>query len=243
METSATPAALVIGASGAIGGAVVDAFCRDARFERVVAVSRAGCADTRPDVTWLQSDHSEASIARIVDELGALNVAILRVVISTGVLHGDTFAPEKKLEQLDAEAMHHVFHVNTVVPALWLSALAPLLKHSEHCVVAATSARVGSIGDNRAGGWYSYRASKAALNMVLKSAAVEYGRRAPGVKLIAFHPGTTDSELSRPFQRGVPEGKLSTPAYVAGQLLSVMENVNTDGELAYLDYAGEPIPW
>ena len=113
------------------------------------------------------------------------------------------------IRMMHEAAMQHVLHVNTIVPALWLKALAPALKRASASVVAVTSARVGSIGDNRMGGWYSYRASKAALNMVLKSAAIEYRRRAPRVKVMAFHPGTTDSDLSRPFQRGVPDGVVS----------------------------------
>ncbi|HBO11481.1 MAG TPA: short-chain dehydrogenase, partial [Halieaceae bacterium] len=109
--------------------------------------------------------------------------------------------------------------------------------------VAVLSARVGSIGDNRLGGWYGYRASKAALNMLLRSAAVELGRRAPSVALLAFHPGTTDTALSKPFQARVPADKLFPPARVADALLARMDAARADGELHFVDYAGEPIPW
>mgnify|MGYP001824589787 CR=1 FL=1 len=110
-------------------------------------------------------------------------------------------------------------------------------------MVAVLAARVGSIGDNRSGGWYSYRSAKTALVMLLKSAAIELQRRAPGVKLVAFHPGTTDSALSRPFQKRVAPEKLFTPAFVAGQLLTLLDEQQADGELAFLDWAGKTVPW
>jgi NAD(P)-dependent dehydrogenase (short-subunit alcohol dehydrogenase family) len=129
------------------------------------------------------------------------------------------------------------------VPALWVSHLARVLRRSTGCSIAVLSARVGSIGDNRLGGWYSYRTAKAALNMFLKTAAVEYARRAPKVKLLAFHPGTTDTGLSRPFQKGVPEGKLFPPGFVAQRLLALLHEVTPDGELSFMDWDGKPIPW
>ena len=105
------------------------------------------------------------------------------------------------------------------------------------------SARVGSIEDNRLGGWYSYRASKAALNMMLKSTAIEFARRSKNIKLIAFHPGTTDTTLSEPFQKNVPVGKLFQPSFVAQQLLSILEDVSVDGRASFLDWKGNDIDW
>ena len=133
--------------------------------------------------------------------------------------------------------------MNTFLPALWLKTLAPLLRSKEVCRIALLSARVGSISDNRAGGWYSYRASKAALNMLIQSAAIEFARRAKNVKLLAFHPGTVDTPLSAPFQHNVPDGKLFTPEYVAHQLLDLLTALPADGRASYLDYAGKPIAW
>ena len=166
-----------------------------------------------------------------------------RVCICHGLLHSDTIWPEKRLEDINAENLHEIFQSNTVVPALWLKLLFNLLKGKQPCVVATLSARVGSIGDNRMGGWHSYRASKAALNMVLKNMAIEYGRRAKNVKLIAFHPGTTDTSLSKPFQASVPSDKLFTPTFVASQLAGIMNNADVDGQLSYLDWNGEMISW
>lgn len=158
-------------------------------------------------------------------------------------LASQTLWPEKRLEDINAQALHEVFQSNTVVPTLWLKVLFKVLKSKAPCVVSIMSARVGSIGDNRMGGWHAYRASKAALNMVLKNMAIEYARRAKNIKLIAFHPGTTDTGLSKPFQASVPSGKWFTPAFVATQLANIMQGEEFDGLLSYVDWKGEPIDW
>lgn len=238
---------MVIGASGGIGSAVLDGFLQDAAFQHVIAVSRS----PRPDATshhtdrlqWVCSDYSEASITAITTALAQSGFALRRIVICNGLLHSGTFQPEKALETLHSESMTQVFNTNVIVPTLWVSHLARLLRRSTGCKMAVLSARVGSIGDNRLGGWYSYRTAKAALNMFLKTAAVEYARRAPKVKLLAFHPGTTDTGLSRPFQKGVPEGRLFSPAFVAQRLLTLLDEVRPDGELSFLDWEGKTIPW
>ena len=109
--------------------------------------------------------------------------------------------------------------------------------------MAALSARVGSIGDNHLGGWYAYRSSKAALNMMLRTLSIEYGRRVKNVKIISFHPGTTDTALSKPFQASVPSDKLFTPEFVAGRLYGIMAEAEIDGQLSYLDWDNKAIPW
>ena len=117
------------------------------------------------------------------------------------------------------------------------------LKHAPDPRIAVFSARVGSISDNQLGGWYSYRASKAALNMVLKCAAIELARLNPRAKLVAFHPGTTDTNMSKPFQKGVPAEKLFSPDFVASRLLVSLDSIVPDGELAFLDWDGKAIAW
>jgi NAD(P)-dependent dehydrogenase (short-subunit alcohol dehydrogenase family) len=124
-----------------------------------------------------------------------------------------------------------------------LKALVTLVKGQSDCVISVLSARIGSIDDNRSGGWYSYRASKAALNMLLKTAAIEYARRAKNVKLITFHPGTTDTALSKPFQRSVKPDNLFTPEFVAKHLVNIMNNQTVDGELSFIDWENEAIAW
>jgi NAD(P)-dependent dehydrogenase (short-subunit alcohol dehydrogenase family) len=240
-------AVLVVGASGGIGRAVVQHFLAASEYALVFAVSRS---DRPVDLAlhgerllWLVSDYTETSIERVIQAVLPAGERLARVVICNGILHSAQVAPEKSISRLNAAVMHEVLHANLVVPSLWLAALPQLLRGSTACRVAVLSARVGSIGDNRLGGWYSYRASKAALNMVLKSAAVEFRRRLPQVKLLAFHPGTTDTGLSRPFQRGVAPGKLFTPAFVAQRLAALLDQLESDGELSYMAWDGASVEW
>jgi NAD(P)-dependent dehydrogenase (short-subunit alcohol dehydrogenase family) len=250
MMTDTARCALVLGASGGLGAALVVEFLADPAITQVIAVSRKGqplSLSVSDDVTnklvWIQTEYDEQSMTTVVDQIEGHAGNIARVCICHGLLHSETIWPEKRLEDINADALHEIFQSNTVVPTLWLKLLFKLLKGEEPCVVATMSARVGSIGDNRMGGWHSYRASKAALNMVLKNMAIEYGRRAKNVKLISFHPGTTDTGLSQPFQAAVPSGKLFTPAFVATRLSGIMDNAALDGVLSYIDWNGQPIPW
>ena len=250
MMTDTARCALVLGASGGLGAALVVEFLADPAITLVIAVSRKGqplslsvSADVTNKLVWIQTEYDEQSMTTVVDQLEGLAGNIARVCICHGLLHSETIWPEKRLEDINATSMHEIFQSNTVVPALWLKFLFKILKGQEPCVIATMSARVGSIGDNRMGGWHSYRASKAALNMVLKNMAIEYGRRAKNVKLIAFHPGTTDTGLSKPFQGAVPNGKLFSAAFVATRLAQLMDNVDLDGQLSYIDWDGQPIPW
>ena len=238
---------LVVGASGGIGRAVLDHYLAEPRFEQLIAVSRsqqpAELARHGARLRWLVCDYTEASIDEVLHSADDVHRQFSRVIICNGILHNDRVAPEKSLLKLNAAAMQEVLHANVVVPSLWVAALSKVLRGGADCVIAVLSARVGSISDNRLGGWYSYRASKAALNMVLKSAAIEYARRLPQVKLVAFHPGTTDTELSKPFQRGVPPRSLFTPVFVAGKLATLLDQVVPDSELSYLDWDGASIEW
>ncbi len=235
--------ALVIGAGGGIGRAVAERLLQGGW--QVLAVSRQSQAFMHPQLSWFAGASDETEIEQLITRLEDFRGRIQRVVVCSGVLHNrqQELAPEKRLEEFTAHSLMSTLAVNTLLPGLWLARLLPLLKDSPHCVYATLSARVGSIGDNRLGGWYSYRASKAALNMLLQTAAVEYSRRARRVKLLAFHPGTTDTDLSRPFQGNVPNGKLFTPEFVATQLDRIMSGLQADGELSYLDWQGKPIPW
>lgn len=237
--------ALIVGASGAIGAAVMARWLDDDRFSRVCGVARAplSTATPRQKLTWMTTSHAQDQIRAIADDIVEQNPHLSRIVIALGTLHGDSYQPEKSLGALTESAMLEVYRVNCVLPLLWVSALSQGLRKSPDCRIAVLSARVGSIGDNRLGGWYSYRSAKAALNMGLRSAAIELGRRSKGVKLLAFHPGTVDSALSKPFQRSVPDGKLFTPDFVAGCLDNVLQDAVPDGELTYVDWAGKTIPW
>lgn len=235
--------ALVLGASGAIGQALIQNFLNDNQIGRVIAVSRSVATFHHPKLHWVSTQYDEPSMQAVVDGLSEYKGSFSKVCICHGILHGEKMFPEKRMEEMSVDMMQSIFYANTIVPSLWLKLLRNLVAGSIECKVACFSARVGSTGDNSLGGWYSYRASKAALNSLMKTFSIEYARRAKNVKLIAFHPGTVNSEMSKPFHATVPEGKLFEPNYVADCLSQLMDELKIDGELSYLDYAGKPIPW
>ncbi|MEQ6916732.1 SDR family NAD(P)-dependent oxidoreductase [Halomonas aquatica] len=236
--------AVVTGASGGIGSAVVEALLASGRPGRVIAVSRSGRLHPDPRVESLTLDpgtpEGGEALARAMDE-----APVHLLFNAIGMLHDDALGigPEKKLDELDAEAMARLYHVNAITPALLLKALQPSLKGRHPAIIASLSARVGSIGDNRLGGWYAYRASKAAHNMLMKTAAVEFRRLNRQAAIACLHPGTTDTALSAPFQARVPEGKLFTPAFVAERLLDVLEACTPENSGIFLDWAGEQVAW
>lgn len=237
------PANLVIGASGAIGSAVAAALAATANPLITISRQPTLALPLTGSHRHLQCDYSAEAIHRCAANLDQGELG--RVVICNGRLHDQNIWPEKRLEDLNTEAMQALFTSNTMVPMQWLQALLPAVKSEQPCVIAALSARIGSISDNGLGGWYSYRMSKAALNMGLQTAAIEYGRRAKNVRLLAFHPGTTDSALSAPFQASVPPEKLFSPDVVARQLLNAMNAATTrpPGQAHFVDWQGKPIPW
>ena len=244
----AKAAAIVIGANGAIGGAALQRIVKDHNIDTVFAISRKARPSSETSdkkIVWLESDSSEASISKICQHIQRKEHTVTHVVIATGKLHDreQSILPEKRIDSLNAQALRDVFSVNTFVPLLWLSGLSDLLDRRQRTVICVLSARVGSIEDNHLGGWYSYRGSKAALTMMLKTLAIEFKKRYPLVKLIAFHPGTTDSQLSKPFQASVAPQKLFTPTFVAEQLWSLMNSAPSDGSLSYKDWQHKDIPW
>lgn len=234
---------VVIGASGGIGAALVTHWLA-AGVGPVIAISRqpAPAEASSPALHWLCCDYSDEQMATAVARIAELAPRPHRVVLCNGILHQGEIQPEKRLEAINLDAMTRLYQTNALLPLRWISQLLPLFGR-EPCTLAVLSARVGSIGDNRAGGWYGYRASKAALNMLLKCAAIELARRAPGVKLLAFHPGTVDTQLSRPFHANVPAGNVQSPELVADHLINLMNRLQPDGELSFLDWQGKPIEW
>ena len=149
------------------------------------------------------------------------------VIVATGILHDGELMPEKSQKELSAEKFHRLFEINTIVPALVAKHFIPKLNREKRSVFAALSARVGSISDNQLGGWYAYRASKAALNMIIKNAAIEISRRNKKAIIVGLHPGTVDSNLSKPFQGNVPDGKLFTPKYSVQKLLVILTTLTS----------------
>lgn len=181
----------------------------------------------------------EAAAAAILERDPVLDL-VLNV---SGVLHGEGLSPEKRLEDLDRRRLLRAFELNAVGPSLVLQALVPGLARDRPAVVASLSARIGSIGDNRRGGWYGYRASKAALNQLHRTFAVELSRRAPQAIAVTLHPGTVETNLTKPFRRSVPEGQLFTVVEAVGKLLTVVDGLEPEDHGGFFDYAGRRIEW
>lgn len=230
--TPAGGVALVVGAGGGIGHALEHALRTRGDFHQVIGTRRDG--ELPLDLT------DEASIAQAV--AAATTHGELRLVIdATGFLHGAGFRPEKSLRELDAVHMAHAFAVNAIGPALLMKHVLPRLPRTGRAVFATLSARVGSIGDNRLGGWHAYRASKAALNQLVRTAAVELARRAPSAVCVALHPGTVDTGLSAPFSRSGLV--VHTPEAAAVHLLRVIDCLQPADSGGFFDWRGEPVPW
>lgn len=185
----------------------------------------------------------ESSISLAITQISRQAKKIHLVIYCVGILHDGDFQPEKSLRQIDSENLIRYFQVNSIGAVLLAKHIMPLLRHSDNSLFAAISAKVGSIGDNRLGGWYGYRASKAALNMFLKTISIEYSRRCRKTIVVALHPGTTDTELSQPFQTNVPPGKLFPVSKTVNQLLEVMKNLQLKDSGEFFSWDGSPLPW
>lgn len=213
---------VILGASGGIGAALVAA-------TGAIAISR-------PEFDLMD----EASIKAAADRVRAAYGTVDVVILATGLLHGDGVAPEKSWAKVDADAMARVFAINTIGPALVAKHFLPLLTRERKSVFAALSARVGSISDNRLGGWVSYRASKAALNQVIRTFSIELKRKNPKAICIGLHPGTVDTALSKPFQASAPKGVFEAEN-AAAHLLTVIDQRTVDDSGDVFDWAGQPI--
>ncbi|MFN3988878.1 MAG: SDR family NAD(P)-dependent oxidoreductase [Erythrobacter sp.] len=247
MENAANPApqwprrAAIFGASGGIGQALSEALA--ARGTEVIYTgSRAGAVPAgrayRPFAFDLADEASIAACATMMRDAPPQ-----WVIIATGVLTlEDGTGPERTLKRLDAAAMAKVFALNTIGPALIAKHILALMPRTEPFIFAALSARVGSISDNRLGGWHSYRASKAALNMLLKNFALEMARTHPLGVVAGLHPGTVDSALSKPFQKGLAQGQITAPGDAAAALVEVLAQLTPEQSGRVFDYRGVEVP-
>lgn len=234
--------AVVFGTSGAIGRALAVRLAACGRYSSVWGGSRSAPADVPSGVTPFQFDPAdEASLGIVAASLPAPPALVL---VATGMLHDPArgIAPEKSWKALDGAAMAEVYAANTIAPALIAKHMLPLLPRDRRAVFAVLSARVGSIGDNRLGGWHSYRASKAALNMLVRNFAIELHRSHPQALAVALHPGTVDSRLSAPFQRAVSPGKLFSPDQSAGYLLDVLDGLTPADSGGLFAWDGTRLP-
>ncbi|WP_169566413.1 SDR family NAD(P)-dependent oxidoreductase [Sneathiella limimaris] len=222
----------VIGGSGAIGSSMAKLLIEKYPAAKVSSFSRNGeypidysCEDSLAEAAYRASK----------------NLPLDMVFVANGILHEGDIMPEKSLRELTAEKFHRIFEVNTVTPALIAKYFLPKLNKEGPSRFAVLSARVGSVSDNRLGGWYAYRSSKAALNMIIKNAAIEIGRKNRQAIIVGLHPGTVDSDLSKPFQSNVPADKLFTPEYSAGKLLSVLDSLKPENSGKCFAWDGEEI--
>ncbi|MGN6210230.1 SDR family NAD(P)-dependent oxidoreductase [Asticcacaulis sp.] len=232
MTTPSKGNAILIGASGGIGGALLTALIAQKGYDQVLPLSRSSA----PPLDLL----NEESIAEAAS--WAASQGDIRLVIdATGFLHDAQFQPEKSWKHLDPAHMARAFAINAAGPALLMKHFLPLLPREGRSVFALLSARVGSIGDNELGGWYSYRASKAALNQFVRTAAIELRRRAPQAICVSLHPGTVETALSSPFHKtGLA---VRPPAEAALALLGVINGLQPDQSGGFYDYTGQPLPW
>ncbi|MES2817474.1 MAG: SDR family NAD(P)-dependent oxidoreductase [Pseudomonadota bacterium] len=244
---------LVCGASRGIGLALCEQLLDRAEVGQVWAVARQ--ASRSPGLIALAERHGtrlqcldseatdESALAALATGLRAATPRLHLVLCTLGILQDGAARAEKGLAQLDLAGLQATFAVNAFAPALLLKHLLPLLRGRHPCTFAALSARVGSIGDNRLGGWYSYRASKAALNQLLHTASIELARLNPQACVLSLHPGTTDTQLSKPFQANVPAEQLFTPAFSAERLLAVLEPLGPQDTGSFRAWDGQLIPW
>lgn len=233
----------IIGASGAIGNAIIEQLSANTNIHSILALSRTEVCFSSPKVQSARLDITDeisiASAAKMAADIGPQDL----VFIATGFLHNDALKPEKAIRELSAESFKQNFAINTIGPALVAKHFLPILRKQNKSVFACLSARVGSISDNQIGGWYAYRASKAALNMVLKNLSIEASRRFKQAIIIGLHPGTVDSGLSKPFQNNVASNKLFTPEYSAQQLLKIIENVTIEDSGQVIAWDGKKIEY
>ena len=234
MEQQASQAAVVIGASGGIGAAILAALIEEGAFAVVHGLARSHTGDGHIDL------ENEASIAAAAERVSRGPVPAL-VIVATGLLHQRERGPEKALGDLDPAWLARNFAVNAIGPALVAKHFLPIMPRAGRSVFAALSARVGSISDNKLGGWYGYRASKAALNMLVRTLAIEEKRRNDRAIVVALHPGTVDTDLSRPFQGNVRPGTLFTPDRAALQLLDTIDALRPPDSGKLFDYEGNEI--
>lgn len=232
---------LLIGASGGIGSAITTQLLSQAKVAKLIALSRREIQVAHPKLSTGYIDITDE--ASIIAATQALDVEHLdMVLVMSGILHAQGLAPEKSLRELSLGNFQQIFAVNAFGPALVFKHLLQYLPRDRRSILAALSARVGSIGDNQLGGWYSYRASKAALNMVIKCASIEIGRHRKQACVIGLHPGTVDTALSAPFQARIKPGQLFTAEQAATYLLQVINQVSVADSGNTFAWDGQVIP-
>jgi len=236
-------AAAVFGASGGIGAALIEALKADGQCGAIHAGARS-LSPADANVLPFEFDlEDEDSIATAAQAIAAQSPELDLVIVATGILHEGGLLPEKTVRSLNPAALSRMYAINAIGPALIAKYLTPLLRRDRKSVFAALSARVGSIEDNRLGGWHGYRASKAALNQLIRTCAIEVRTKNKNAVCVTLHPGTVDTRLSRPFQAAVRPEQLFSAATSASHLLQVIDELTPAQSGQFLAWDGKPIPF
>ena len=242
--------ALIVGAGRGIGLGFVRQILATDDIDRLYATYRQLesatelLAITDRRLHCLQMDITdESQIAATIKQIQSETTKLHYMINCIGILHDGEMQPEKSLRQINSEQLLRYFQVTSIGAMLLFKYIQPLLKHGDRSIIATISAKVGSIGDNQSGGWYGYRASKAALNMFIKTTSIEYKRTCPQAIVVALHPGTTDTKLSLPFQRNVPPEKLFSVDQTVAQLLKVIDKLKSDDSGEFFAWDGSRLPW
>jgi len=246
--------AFIIGANGGIGLGFVRKLLLDEKIEKIYTTYHQPTSATEllnlstqypGKISCLQLDVTDQDqIVKVVSHLQAEKIGKLHLVINcVGILHQGEIQPEKSLRDINSENLLHYFQVNSIASLLLAKHLLPLLRHQERSVFAVLSAKVGSIGDNELGGWYGYRASKAALNMFMRTVAIEYQRKSPETIVVMLHPGTTATSLSQPFQKNVPPEKLFSVERTVNQLWEIIQKFQPEDSGQFFSWDGTRLPW
>jgi len=218
---------IIIGASGAIGSSFINYYANQNPSNIIYSLTRREIKYSNDNIKNIlidiEDEQTIVSAASICSQHGSFD----KIIVATGILHDENLSPEKSFRHLEKEKFERVFSVNTFGPAIIARYFIPLLNKEKTSFFGVLSARVGSISDNKIGGWYSYRASKAALNMIIKSLSIEVARNNPNAIIVGLHPGTVDSNLSNPFQKNVSDGKLFTPDHSIAKMTNVINSLTT----------------
>ncbi|GCE94472.1 putative short-chain dehydrogenase [Arthrospira platensis NIES-46] len=244
---------LIVGANGGIGYGFVEMLLQDPAIDRIYGTYRRwesaqhllNLASRYPQrLVCLSMDITqESDLVAALETISHQTRELDLVVNCVGILHGVGFQPEKSLRQINSDRLIEYFQVNSIGAVLLAKHLLPFFSSPRRHVFATISAKLGSIGDNHLGGWYGYRASKAALNMLMRTVAIEYSRKSPQTIVVMLHPGTTDTELSQPFQKNVTPEKLFSVNRTVQQLLDVINRLEISHSGQFLSWDGTNLPW
>ena len=230
----------IIGSSGAIGRAFLDAYIADKEISNIYSISRTEVESNDERIIHINIDVTdEVSVKAAASQIGENRLD--KLIVATGILRTELFGPEKSIKDIKIENFVKIFSVNAFGPALIGKYFLPLMKKDKKSIAAFLSARVGSISENKLGGWYAYRASKSALNQIIKNFSIEAKRTNPTGIIIGLQPGTVKSKLSEPFQKNVKKGKLLLPKDSVKSLIRVIENVMQNDSGKIFDWKGEEI--